>query len=72
MKIMTFIGLFLPLLYIGCGESENLSIEKTSVVHQESDINISQKSKEIDLLKELGFDFENEKLSIDINKQAIF
>ena len=72
MKIIKMIGLFLPLLYISCGGSENSSPQNTSMEHQKSDFNMTQKVKALDFLKELGLDIKNEKISFDINKTTNF
>jgi hypothetical protein len=72
MKMIIIVGLLFPLLYIGCGESENKSSKVASVERQKNDINVTSKVKELDFLKELGLDIQNEKISIDINKTTNF
>ena len=64
MKVL-MVGLCFSFLYIGCGEIEN-DISNSKI---NSDKNVTKK---IDLLKELGFDLENEKISLDINKTTNF
>ncbi|CAA6806031.1 MAG: Unknown protein [uncultured Sulfurovum sp.] len=64
MKTLKLFVLIFPLLYIGCGESERKTLE-TSILETNS-------NEEKDLLKELGLDLQNEKISIDINKTTNF
>ena len=67
MKVL-MIGLCFSFLYVGCGEIEN-DISNSKI---NSDKNVTKKIGSKDLLKELGFDLENEKISIDINKTTNF
>ncbi|CAA6807484.1 MAG: Unknown protein [uncultured Sulfurovum sp.] len=72
MKIFKLIVLVFPLLYIGCGESENNHHETSVESSPTNEVAVSKESKEQLLLKELGFDFQNQKISIDINKTTNF
>jgi len=75
MQKLVFIGLIFPLLYMGCGESK--------MEAQKNEINVTSKSavevvipsdteREKDLLHQLGFDVNNQKISIDMNKTTEF
>jgi len=75
MQKLVFIGLIFPLLCIGCGESK--------MEAQKNEINVTSKSavevvipsdteREKDLLHQLGFDVNNQKISIDMNKTTEF
>lgn len=64
MKKFVFMGLFFPLLYIGCGE--------TIVQDEKSDINTTTLPTQQELLNQLGFDMKDDKISIDINKTTAF
>lgn len=64
MKKLVFMGLFFPLLYIGCGEA--------IVQDEKTDLNTTKVVSQKDLLNQLGFDIENDKISLDINKTASF
>jgi hypothetical protein len=72
MKVIILMGLLFPLLYIGCGESEKKQLESTSIESEKADIIVTEKEQKFDLLKELGLDIKNEKISIDINKTTNF
>ena len=67
MKNLVLIGLFFPLLYIGCGES-TLKEDKNEINMTVKPVESTQK----DLLNQLGFDIKNERISIDINKTTDF
>ncbi|CAA6808259.1 MAG: Unknown protein [uncultured Sulfurovum sp.] len=71
-KNFKFFLLFLPLLFIGCGNSEIQSSEKVASHTQQSDKNVINSDKEKEFLNELGFNFDNEKISFDINKTNNF
>ena len=72
MKIITTVGLFFPLLYIGCGESEQNSSELIKKQKNNSELNVTRIIDEKDILGQLGLDIQNEKISIDINKTTNF
>ena len=72
MKVMIMVSLLFPLLYIGCGESENKELKSIFKESNKSDLTVTKKEIKFDLLKELGLDIENEKISIDINKTTNF
>ena len=67
MKVL-MVGLCFSFLYVGCGEIEN-DISNSKI---NSDKNVIKETVSKDLLKELGFDLGNEKISIDINKTTNF
>ncbi|CAA6823243.1 MAG: Unknown protein [uncultured Sulfurovum sp.] len=80
MKIITIVGLLFPLLYTGCGESEKKVLESTVIEEPnktpneslKTEMTITKKVEELDFLRELGFDIQNEKISFDINKTTNF
>ena len=71
MKIIQILGLIFPLLYIGCGESEKITSPKL-VEQRKSDENVTIMPSDKILLEALGFDVQNQKISIDINKTTNF
>ena len=72
MKIMMLAGLFFPLLYTGCGDSVIEYSDKKTIEKNNSDTNITDILKTKDLLRELGLDIQNQKISFDINKTTNF
>jgi len=72
MRIIKIISLFFPLLYIGCGDIEENYNNKLNLEQQNSDNNVTLYRDKKDLLKELGLNIENEKISFDINKTTDF
>ena len=72
MKNIIIIVLLFPLLYIGCGESEKKKIESDFKQSPKSESIVTEKEKQLNLLKELGLDLNNEKISIDLNKTTNF
>ena len=72
MKILKLIVLFLPLLYIGCDSSDNKSLKENVIMTPNDEVKVIKESTSQDLLQELGFNFQNQKLSIDINKTTNF
>ncbi len=61
MKITRLLILF-SLFYVGCGENNLMQNEE----------NMSSQTAQKDLLKELGIELENQKVSIDFNKTTHF
>ncbi len=57
--------MFSSLLYIGCGDIEVFE-------QKSSDINVSKSENQRELLKELGVNIQNEKISFDFNQTTKF
>jgi hypothetical protein len=72
MKMITMVALFFPLLYIGCGESEQNNAESMKNQKNNSEINSSNRVDAKDILGQLGIDIKNQKISIDFNKTTEF
>lgn len=69
MKTRDLLSFFTLLVYLGCGESMNME--------SDSELNVTKKDaqkieQQKDLLKELGFEIEEKKVTIDFNKTANF
>ena len=70
MSLITFSTLFL----VSCDQKEETTVKEESVVAEKAEpteVNISKKERD-DLLHQLGFDFKDEKITIDLNKSTNF
>jgi len=70
MSLITFSTLFL----VSCDQKEETTVKEESVVVEKVEpieANISKKERG-DLLHQLGFDFKDEKITIDLNKSTNF
>jgi len=72
MKMIKMMGLLFSLLYIGCGDSEQNSLESMKNKNKKSDINVTTILHNKEILSRLGFDINNQKISIDMNKTTDF
>lgn len=64
MKIITILFLFLTILLTGCGESEQIEVQPQK--------NVTELDESNEILKKLGVNIEDTRISLDINKTADF
>jgi len=67
---LLFLILFIT-VFMGCSDGENKIIEECNISKNLS-LKNSTKEKNETLLNEMGFDFSNQKIIIDINKSSNF
>ena len=60
------------LLYIGCGELEENTINVDKNEKNNSELNVTNKEVKKEILNQLGLDIKNQKISIDFNKTSNF
>lgn len=64
MKMITILFLFLTILLTGCGESEEIEVQPQK--------NVIELDESNEILKKLGVNIEDTRISLDINKTADF
>jgi len=64
MKMITILFLFLTILLTGCGESEQIEVQPQK--------NVTELDESNEILKKLGVNIEDTRISLDINKTADF
>jgi len=64
MKMTTILFLFLTILLTGCGESEQIEVQPQK--------NVTELDESNEILKKLGVNIEDTRISLDINKTADF
>ena len=72
MKHSLILSLLALIFYVGCSESVEQKPLSQISKKVNSELNVSKKITQKDLLKELGINLENEKISIDFNRTTNF